>query len=740
MNSIPIDSTSGRILIVDDVPENLHLLSSALINAGYEVRGVVTGTMAKLAARSAAPDLILLDIRLPDLSGYEVCQHLKNDPRTSDIPVIFLSALDDTLDKVQAFRVGGVDYITKPFQLEEVLVRIQTHLALQRAKIEIRELNAGLEQRVQRRTAELEQTNRQLTQEIAERQHAESALRESEASFRLLAESMSDLVCLHQPDGRYIYLSPSCENLLGYTPEELMGRSPYEFFHADDVEYIRLEAHQPMLRGNPVSTTYRFRKKSGDYIWLETLAKPIVNEQGDVIQLQTASRDVTERVLVQAQLTHDALHDALTNLPNRALFMNQVEVALKQAIHRSDYRFAVLFIDLDRFKLVNDSLGHLIGDQLLVAIARIIESCLRPNDIVARLGGDEFTILLDDTPDVITVLKIVDRIQSSLHTPLVLDGHTVFTTASIGIVFGPQHYERGIDLLRDADTAMYRAKEAGRNRYEIFNHAMHLQAMQRLHLENALRQAIARQEFVIHYQPIFELKSQTLTGFEALVRWQHPERGLVYPNEFISVAEDSGLIAQLGKNVLHQACQQLTQWQKHYPNARHLSISVNISSQQFHQPDFIQQLDEVLALTQLNGLHLKLEITESMLITDLDTISQLLTCIQQRQIQLSIDDFGTGYSSLSYLHRLPINTLKIDRSFVSQMNANDLDSQEIVRAIVSLAHALGLDVIAEGVETLAQLEQLHGLDCEFGQGFFFSKPIEATQVDALLQAGRMPNS
>ena len=351
MNSIPINPNNGRILIVDDVPENLHLLSNTLTDAGYEVRGVVTGTMAILAARSGDPNLILLDIRLPDLTGYEVCQQLKADPLTADIPIIFLSALDDTLDKIKAFRVGGVDYITKPFQLEEVLARIQTHLALQQAKIQIRELNTDLERRVQQRTAQLESANQQLLREIAEREKMERALRESEARFRLLAENMSDLVCLHEPDGRYIYVSPSCETLLGFSSEELIGLNPYQFCHPDDLEHIRLEAHQPILRGDLISTTYRFRKKSGDYIWLETLARSILNEGNQAIQLQTASRDVTERVMVQAQLTHDALHDTLTNLPNRALFMKQVELALKQAKHRADHLFTVLFIDLDRFKL-----------------------------------------------------------------------------------------------------------------------------------------------------------------------------------------------------------------------------------------------------------------------------------------------------------------------------------------------------------------------------------------------------
>lgn len=732
MDSSLTPQNKGNILIVDDTPENLHLLSDALTEAGYDVRGVVNGKMGLRVARSALPDLILLDIRLPDLSGYEVCQQLKANSSTRDIPVIFLSALDDTIDKIKGFQVGGIDYITKPFQLEEVLARIATHLALQAARKEIYALNVNLEQRVQQRTAQLQTANQQLQAEIAERQKVELALRESEARFRLLAENMSELVCLHQPNGQYLYVSPSCTTLLGFQPEELVGLHPDHLIHPNDVERIRLEEHLFTLQGAPLSTTHRCRRKDGTYIWLETLAKPIVDETGQVVQFQTSSRDVTERVEAQEQLAHDALHDSLTNLPNRALFIEQIEFAVRQAKRRPDYQFAVLFIDLDQFKLVNDSLGHLIGDQLLIAIARLLESCLRPTDIVARLGGDEFTILLDDVQEITDATRVAERIQEKFTAPITLAGHTVFTTASIGIVLGTHDYKGAADLLRDADTAMYRAKEAGRNRYQIFNKAMHLQAMQRLHLENDLRRALEHQEFMVYYQPIIALETQRLMGFEALVRWQHPEQGLVYPGEFISVAEDTGLILPIGKSVLQQACQQLKSWQQQFPSASQLTMSVNLSSQQLKQADFIQQLDEVLGITQLDGQYLKLEITESMLIENLEAVARLLYRIKHRNIRLSIDDFGTGYSSLSYLHRLPINTLKIDRSFVNQMTT-EAESQGIVRAIVSLAHTLGMDVIAEGIETPEQFTQLQKLQCELGQGYFFFQPLDSLQAIELLQ-------
>ncbi len=720
MDIVPHETPKGNILIVDDAPDNLHLLSTTLTEHGYEVRGVINGAMALRVARSAPPDLILLDIKMPDLSGYEVCRQLKECPTTQEIPVIFLSALDEVLDKVRAFSSGGVDYITKPFQVAEVLARVETHLNLQTAKAEIRHLNAELEQRVQQRTEEIHQKNQ--------------ALQASEARFRLIAENMSDLVCLQSVDGRYLYLSPSCQSVLGFQPDELLNTSIYDLIHPEDLQHGRLTISADLQPGAP-PLVYRIRRKSNDYIWLETIAQAVRDSEGRTIQFVTTSRDVTARVLAEERLTYTALHDALTALPNRVLFMERVELAVRRLKRHEGYAFAVLFIDLDRFKLVNDSLGHAIGDALLVAIARLLESLVRDVDTVARLGGDEFTLLLDEIDDFTDALKVAQRILECLQTPLQVEGHTVFTTASIGIVFSSAEYQHGSELLRDADLAMYRAKGAGRSRYEIFDKAMHAEVLHLLKLENDLRQGLQKQEFLLYYQPIVELTSGQLRGFEALVRWNQPDRGLVSPNQFIPVAEDSGLIVPLGAWILRQACQQMRTWQASFPCAADLFMSVNLASQQIREPGFLNYLDQVLAQTHLAPHSLKLEITESTLLEGTEQIMMTLTHIRDRHIQLSIDDFGTGYSSLSYLHRFPINTLKVDRSFINQIQ-NSADRLGIVKAIVMLAQTLGMDVVAEGIETSEQFNYLRLLQCELGQGYFFAPPLEAVAATHLLQSLR----
>jgi diguanylate cyclase (GGDEF)-like protein/PAS domain S-box-containing protein len=723
MDTPSVSPAKGTILIVDDTPENLHLLSTTLVEHGYKVRGVVNGTMAIRVARSVLPDLILLDILMPDMDGYEVCRVLKADAQTREIPVIFLTALMEVLDKVKAFAVGGVDYIIKPFHLAEVLARIETHLALQAARNQVRELNTELEKRVQERTEELYQSNLEL--------------QESEARFRLIAENMSDLVCVHELDGVYVYLSPSCQTLLGFEPEELVGTNPYNLLHPEDREKVHLEAYLPVLRGEPISSIYRTRKKSGEYIWLETTTKPIKDESDRVIRFQSASRDVTERVRAEERLSHDALHDTLTDLPNRALFMERVELSLKQANRMESYQFGVLFIDLDRFKVVNDSLGHLIGDQLLILVARLLETCLRATDTVARLGGDEFTVLLDDIQDLTDATKVAERIQQQLRSPLQVENHTVFTTASIGIVLGSAEYLRGADLLRDADIAMYRAKEGGRARYEVFDKEMHRQALERLQLESDLRQALEREEFVVCYQPIVALKTQQLVGFEALIRWQHPKRGLIYPDDFIAVAEDSGLIVPIGFWILQAVCRQLREWQTQYANAAMLTVSVNLAGRQLKATDFVEQLQCILTEMQMDGRCLKLEITESMLLENTAVTKAALLELQEQGIQISIDDFGTGYSSLSYLQQFPIHTLKIDRSFIHRMNDNVYDAG-IVQAIITLAHTLRMDVIAEGVETVEQHDRLNELNCELGQGYLFAKALSGDEAAHLIDRMVLP--
>ncbi|HEX7956917.1 MAG TPA: EAL domain-containing protein, partial [Pyrinomonadaceae bacterium] len=433
----------------------------------------------------------------------------------------------------------------------------------------------------------------------------------------------------------------------------------------------------------------------------------------------------------EEQLLHDAFHDALTGLPNRALFMDHVKLAIQRSRRSGNRLFAALFLDLDRFKIINDSLGHMVGDQLLVGIAHRLEACLRPGDTVARLGGDEFTILLEDLASTEDAIDVARRVQEAVTQPFNIGGHEVFTTASIGIALSNTGYERAEDLLRDADTAMYRAKLEGKKRHVVFDKGMHDRAMELLQIETDLRRALTRGEFFLNYQPIVDLETGKISSFEALVRWRHPERGLVMPGDFVSVAEETGLIVPLGLFVLNEACRQMRSWQKLGLADERVTISVNLSSRQFSQADLIEQISSALRDSGLRASNLKIEITESMVAENIDTAIDMLTQLRALGVGISIDDFGTGYSSLSYLHRFPIDTLKIDRSFVTQMTDN-AENAEIVRTIVTLARSLDMDVIAEGVETREQLRQLGSLGCDYGQGYLFSRPVGAGQAVELL--------
>jgi diguanylate cyclase (GGDEF)-like protein/PAS domain S-box-containing protein len=557
-------------------------------------------------------------------------------------------------------------------------------------------------------------------------------MKDDSERFRSAFDHAAIGMAIVSSEGRWLQVNRSLCALLGYSARELMNTDFLTITHPDDLG-TALSSIKELLKGKIPSHQMekRYIHKEGHEVWVlwnVSLARDAYTGAAHLIfQIQ----DITDRKRAEERLLHDAFHDALTGLPNRALFMDHLGLAIARGKRNAEQKFAVLYLDLDRFKIINDSLGHMIGDQLLVGIARRLEQCLRPGDTIARLGGDEFTVLIEDITDDSDTIYVAERIQSELTVPFNLSGREVFTTVSIGIAPGSSNYERAEDILRDADTAMYRAKTMGKARHEIFDKAMHARAMNLLQLETDLRRAIEREEFFVQYQPIVSLETSHLRGFEALVRWKHPERGLISPIDFIPVAEETGLIVQIGEWVLRESCLQMQRWHTIFPSDPPMFISVNLSGKQFAQPDLISEVATILDETGLNPRNLKLEITESVVMENIETATEMLKQLRSLGVKLSIDDFGTGYSSLSYLHRFPIDTLKIDRSFVTQMSDNN-ENMEIVRTVVMLAQNLGMDVVAEGVETSEQLSLLQRLGCEFGQGYFFSKPVDSSVAEKII--------
>ncbi|ELS02909.1 PAS domain S-box/diguanylate cyclase (GGDEF) domain-containing protein [Xenococcus sp. PCC 7305] len=571
-----------------------------------------------------------------------------------------------------------------------------------------------------------------IAEDITQRKLAKLAMRKSEEQFRLTFEMAPIGMAITAINGQFKRVNQALCEALGYEEQELLKLSFADITYSEDLELHQTQ-QEALLKNKGSDFQIETRYISRDLQIVDALLKVVIvrDSKGQPLHFNNQIVDITERKHMEKQLLHDALHDSLTGLPNRALFMDRLDHELKRAKAHPDYVFAVLFLDLDRFKVVNDSAGHLVGDQLLIEISRRLEKTVNFTDTVARLGGDEFTILLENIHNIKNAIAVAEKIDLALGVPFKLKGYELFTSASIGIALSSEGYENPDEIMRDADLTMYSAKEQGRARYEIFNSSLHDRAITRLQLETDMRRGIEREEFLIYYQPINSLKTGKLAGFEALARWKHPVRGIVSPAEFIPVAEETGTIIPLGTWIMERACNQMKLWQELYPQKCSLQISVNLSGKQLRDPSLLEKIDGILQNTGLSGEYLKIEITESSLIENMEVATQTLLDIKNRGIKLSMDDFGTGYSSLSYLHLFPVDILKIDRSFVQDIQINK-GNYAIVKAIVTLAHVLEMEVIAEGIEDSFQLEQLKLLNCEYGQGYYFAKPLSKQQAEGLI--------
>ncbi len=693
-------SQALKVLVVEDNPADALLLERHLAASEqmtFEVRAVdrLERGLALLGAETF--DVALFDLNLPD-SPQEPLDFLHAAQQCAErTPIIVLTGQNDLTMATEAVRKGAQDYLIKGQVDAELLSRAIRY--------------------------------------AMERQRADEALRRSEERYALAVMGANDGVWdwnLLQDD---FYASPRWRSIVGLEDADEVSCVQHwmERVHIEDRERIvrELEAH---LEGKSqhFETEYRIEHSDGSYRWVQSRGLAIRESQGVSPHRMAGSlTDITNRKRAEDQLLHAALHDSLTGLPNRALFLDRLEHAIARNRRHPESVFAVLFLDLDRFKNVNDSLGHAVGDQLLISIARRLESLLRPSDRVARLGGDEFAILADDLEQASDATRVADRLLRELAIPYDIEGNEIYASASVGITTSASPYRSAHDMLRDADNAMYRAKSLGKARYQLFDPEMHTVAMQALELENDLRRALDRGELKVYFQPIVDLSSGDIDGFEALVRWDHPDRGLIQPDAFVPLAEETGLILQIGHLVLEQACKQVAIWQQRYPSDKPLKISVNVSGREFVQQDLEDRIQETLSRTELAQGSLRLEITESMLMSNADIAIDRLQRLRDQNVQVHLDDFGTGYCSLSYLHQLPTDTLKIDRSFVHLVGTQE-QGAEIIGTIVALARKLGMEVSAEGIETQDQVDHIRQLSCDYAQGFYFSGPLDAAEAELLL--------
>lgn len=689
-----MNSRPSRLLIVDDNEMNRDMLARRLARKGYVIGLADSARNLLPRVKEDGIDLVLLDIEMPEVSGLDALQSLRESYSPNDLPIIMVTAKNQSDDIVKALEMGANDYLTKPIDFPVALARISTQLS---------------------------------------HKNAQEALKESEERYALAARGANDGLWDWNLLTGAVYFSPRWKAMLGFQENEIDDRLEewLDRIHDADQERVQqeIDAHQKGLTPH-FESEHRLLHKDGGFRWMLSRGLAVRDATGKASRMAGSQTDITER----------KVSDPLTGLPNRLLFIDRLGRLIKHSKRRKDHLFAVLFLDLDGFKMINDSLGHLAGDQLLVGVASRLEKCLRSSDTVARLGetftvarlgGDEFTILLDDLKEPEDANRAAERLMKSLAPPFLLAGKEVFTSISIGIALSNTAYEQPEDMLRDADTAMYRAKSLGKARFEVFDADMRASVMARLQLETDMRRALERNEFRNVYQPIVALDSGRVVGFEALMRWQHPTRGMIGPEEFIFVAEETGLIRDLGWWSLREACRQMSTWRAHSKAYAYLTMSVNVSAKQLLQPHLVEDMKKLLGEAALPPETLKLEITESAVMADPAAAAEMLQQIKSLGVRLAIDDFGTGYSSLSYLHRFPLDTLKIDRSFISG-DGEGSEGMEIARTIMPMAKTLRLDVVAEGVETIEQVGLLKRLQCKYAQGYYFSRPLAPEDVPPLL--------
>ncbi len=651
-------------------------------------------------------DIVLLDLHLPDGSRFELYEKLRS--HAPWVPIILLTNLNDEELALKMVSNGAQDYLLKTELDCKLLVRAIRY-AIQRKQVD-------------------------------------EALRESEERYMLAIQGANDGIWDWNIQTNEMYFSPRWVEILQYQPGEISNQ-PNEWInriHPEDAEDTQFSLHQH-LEGvsDHFECEHRLKKKDGAYIWGLVRGLAVRDQKGKAYRMAGSLTNITRQKETEEKLFHDAFHDNLTGLPNRALFLDRLRNAIERSKRFQKSNFAVLFFDLDRFKLINDSLGHFYGDQFLVKVADELKTCLRAYDSAARLSGDEFAVLLEDIHNTPDAIFIAERIQDALQTPIQINGHKIVISASIGITLSDPRYTIPEDILRDADIAMYHAKLLGKACHAVFEPSMHKRSIMRMELESELRDVLAteqscQQNLFIVFQPIVALQNDQILGFEALIRWSHPERGIIYPNEFIPLAEETGLIHLLGLWVIKESCKQVRVWQDQLSESKDnqpLSVSVNISGKQFSRPNLVDKIEEIIQECGITPASLNLEITERLLLENNDTIMRSLNRLRDLGINLQIDDFGRGYSSFSYLQNIPVDTLKIDSLFIQRIGQNP-NNTEIIRSIVGLAKSLGLSVIAEGVETDSQFQELKNLECHFVQGYFISEGIRGDEAEKLIIENR----